>query len=322
MLLKHVITCNYSGLPIGTLEYITTAGHTPYLSHWKEMVALHPVFSLSEAKLLAYSRSEYERLAKLDEPTEQEEKILQVCFLALLHTFGSIQQQAPALPPYHIVQSQMRRVFALAYWKHHLDSKRFSFPEIKINKVNRNHKFETIQYYLDACFALKEEYERGVKDAVEKEKAAAAERAMKLLRNSWIVPVSRKELWRWVRAHMPPRYEADAQGWMSTLFLGNDRTVLDFDADEVDLMQSIIEGECPTGTPILHAVRERCAAIKKVITDHKEAFDVDYEQIPDALPAAKEPAQKDFPTLAAFIKAKATWYLQQRKQEKRQQNEQ
>lgn len=337
MLMKHPISCALSGVAIGTLEFVTCAGHVPYLSHWDNMTALHPIFSLPMNKRLAFARHEWNRLAKAsedEETTKTEDLHLRVTFLAVLHSLDSINQTAPGLPAIHIVQSQMNRLFALAYWKHYLESKRFAFPEFKINKANLNDKFENLHHYLDACFAIKEDYETKVEEAVEKEKLAAADRALKALRDSWITPTSNKALWRWVKAHMPSRYEADAQGWMSTLFLGNQSTVLDFDSDEVDLMQQIIEGECPAGTGIMKAVRDRIEWIKTVQSDHREAFTVNFEDYlpPKAqhrsvatdgsiafsedmkddelveMPA--EPKQETFANKVLWIKARAMWMLQ------------
>jgi hypothetical protein len=206
--LTYNITCKYSGLQIGVLEYDTVAGHMPYLSHWDNMVALHPVFSLSTGKLMAFARSEWNRLAKASEDeqtTQVEDNILRVCFLAVLHTLGSIKQEVPALPPLHVVQSNMSRLFAIAYWHHYLDSQRFKFPAYKINRLNKNAGFDGIKDYIDLCFDIKRDYEQGVDDLVEKEKALAAEKALKALRDSWVVPVSNKQLWRWVRAHLPSK---------------------------------------------------------------------------------------------------------------------
>ena len=325
--ISHNLHCQYSGLYIGKLEMHTVAGHLPYLSHWKEMAARHPVFSLSENKLLAFARGEWNRLAKRaadEQATDQEEAILRVCFLAVLHTLDSIKQECPSLPPMHIVQNNMSRLFALAYWHHYLDSKRFRFPSYKINKANANDRFEGISDYLDLCFEIKQDYEEGVTELQEQEKAAAADRAMKALRNSWIVPVGNKQLYRWVRAHLPTKYEADAQGWMSTLFMGSERTICDFDKDDIKLLHEIILSECPKGNGIMNAVETRLTAIMNIYTDNKEAFSVDFEDFEDDAPlkalrsvssapnSMEAPQQKDFPNKVAFMRANALWYLQQR----------
>lgn len=320
----HILTCARSGVPIGTLNYVTCAGAMPYLSHWKEMVALHPIFSLPTPKLLAFARNEWNRLSKASEDeqtTTAENTLLRVAFLAVFHSLDSVVQEAPSLPPIHIVQTQMTRLFALAYWKHYLESKRFAFPTFKINRLNANDRFENVHHYLDACFAIRDAYSKNIDELIEKEKIESADRALKALRNSWIVPVGNKALYRWVRAHLPEKYSADGQGWMSTLFCGNERTVLDFDTDETELMMEIIEGECPAGTAIMKAVRDRLEQILKIQKDHREAFSVDFEDYLPTDPASvadipvvalSEPKQEDFDNKVLFIKARANWYLQQR----------
>lgn len=332
--ISHNLYCQLTGLQVGTLALNTTAGHLPYLSHWKEMVVRHPVFSLQEHRLLAFARAEYSRLAKAaddGEATAAEETQLQVCFLAVLHTLGAIKQEIPALPPLHVVQNNMARLFAIAYWHLHLDSQRFRFPSYKINKLNANSDFSSIKDYLDLCFDVKDRYEHEVNEIDEQAKVDEADRALKALRNSWVTPVSNKQLWRWVRANLPGKYEADAQGWMSTLFLGTERAILGFDKEDIALLVEIITNECPRGTGVMHAVTERLDAITKVYTDNKEAFDVDFEEYEESEPLAAlraaslapasapaaQPRKQDFAKMSDYLKANALWYLQQRAQEKK-----
>lgn len=344
--LSYAIHCQYSGLEIANLEYQVVAGHMPYLSHWDKMVAMHPIFSFPTGKLLAFARGEWKRLAKAaddGDASRDEEESLRVCFLAVLHSLDSIKQEAPSLPPMHIVQNNMSKLFALAYWHHYLDSKRFAFPSYKINKANQNIGFDGVHDYLELCFEIKDDYENGVSDLVEAEKAKSAEAALKALRNSWIIPASNKQLWRWVAANLPEKYAAEKEGWLSTLFLGSERTILTFDKDEIQLLDEIIISECPPGTGILKAVRDRLDSIMQVHTDNKEAFTVDFDEylpldedaslIQSPLSALSvacavsgatgnlaqkaAPVQADFPTKAGFIRANAMWYLQCRAVETR-----
>lgn len=333
--LKYALHCKFSGLYIGSLDYLVVAGHMPYLSHWDNMTALHPVFSFPRAKLLAFARSEWNRLSKPvadGEATESEGNMLRVCFLAVLHSLGSVKQDVPSLPPLEIVQDNMLPLFKLAFWHHYLDSKRFSFPEYKINKINANYKFDNIHHYIDACFKVKEDYDNGMDDLVEQEKLNAAEKALKALRNSWVTPVSNKQLWKWVTAHLPSKYQADASGWMSTLFLGSEKTILTYLGDdtdakqEIELLEHIILSECPPGTAILVAVRNRIEQIYTIYRDNKEAFTVDFADYEDSEPlqalraASKAPESlvapkpSDFASKALYIRANALFYLQQRAQ--------
>lgn len=321
--MNFTIRCKYSGLVIGQLQYETLAGYQPWLSHWKDMQAIHPAFSMPTNRLLAFTRGTYENLIKASEDgeaTEAENDLLRVSWLACLHSLGSIRQEAVALPNLDVVHKTMKKLVALAYWKHILNSQRFNFPIFKINRINANTRFDNIDYYIEACFDLRKEYENGITELEEIEKKKRADAALAALRSSWVIPVSNRALWKWVRAHLPAKYEADAQGWMSTLFLGNEKTVCEFDADEVDLMDQIICGECPQGTGILSAVRARIEAVKKMIVDNRTAFDVDLTDfaIPEAQKEDPEPVRKDFSSEGKYIRARAIWWLGQQELRKKQ----
>lgn len=311
---EQSLYCSISGVQLATIRVKMIAGTLPWLSNWKEATTKHPVFSLPPARLFALARDEARRVAK----NECDPELLQVCFLAILHTLESIKQDQPALPPAAIVETSLSRLFRLAFWKWKLESERFKFPTLHISKLNGNTKFENISEYLDLCFAIKHEYETKINEIAEQAKIDAAERAMKALRNNWIVPASKKALWKWVRAYIDAKWSADAEGWLGTLFLGNDKAVLAFDPDEAKLAEDIIIGECPAGTAILFAVRHRLEYISKLIQDNAEAFEVDFSDYPSAEVA--KPEAKNFAKRADYIRANAIWYLQQRAKEVRGQN--
>lgn len=330
-LLKHTIYCRLSGVQLGVLEYAAVAGHAPWVASWKESILLHPVFSYTPAKRLAFARSEWQRLGKAvadGVASDAECIMLRVCFLATLHSLDSIQQDMPALPPLYIVESYMQRVFQLAAWKHYLNSARFVFPRYKINKANKNSTFEHIADYLEVCEQIKSNYEKGVKDIDEQEKVAAAERALKMLRDVWVNPITNKQLYRWVRDNLPAQFAADAEGWMATLFLGSERIILGFERNAkalkaaIQMMDDIIQSHCPMGTGFLKLVRARLDEIWSIFEDNNEAFTVNFEDYEEdeeeeaegAAPKAPvvAPQRKDFPTLAGYIKANAAHYLTQR----------
>lgn len=317
--------CQLSGLPLGTLEVRQVAGHKPYMQNWNLLITRHPVFSMSTHRLLAFSRSEWNRLAKasIDEvASDAENETLRICFLAVLHSLGSIKQDFPSLPPLHVAQSNMKALFSLAYWKFYLESKRFKFPSYRITRENAD--FAGIKDYFQVCFDIKTAYETETQELEDEEKKIAAAKAVKKLRDSWIAPISNKELWKWVRAHLPAKYEADAQGWMATIFLGNEKKILQFDKEDITLLIDLILSECPMGTGMLRAVELRLQEIQKIWEDNKEAFTIDFDDfdldtpmqearaISTAPTSQEAPKEKDFPTKVAFIKANALWYLQQR----------
>jgi hypothetical protein len=333
----HALKCSLSGLVIGSLTVSTVAGHLPYLRHWDDALAKHPVFSLPQTKLLAFARHQWKTVAKssLDgEASKQQEQLLQVTYLAVLHSLGSVQQNTPALPPLHIVQTTMSKLFALSYWFHALESARFRFPKFKLHTVNSNEQFQNIADYFQICFDIKAGYEKNTDDAVEQHKLKAAERAAKALRSTWIAPVSKKELWRWVTANLTAKYKPDAEGWMKTVFLGNERAVLNFEVEDTDYMIQAIMGDCPKGTGMMKKVEERLNEIRQIQIDNKEAFTVDFDEFfdPDApieklstvvnganssdnqqaTVSTEEPKREEYESVSLWIKAKAIWYLRNR----------
>lgn len=320
--LTHNLICKYSGLRVGQLTFSTVAGAVPYLMQWSELVPLHPVFSLNYQKLLDFSKSEWNRLAMRtanDELTDAEEDILRVCYLALLHRLECIKQDVAALPPISTVQATIQQLFALAYWKFHLESQRFRFPTLHISKYNDNADFKYIKDYLDTCFAVKKEYETKVNEVVEVEKLKIAEEALKKLSGEWITPTSKKLLWKWVRANLPEKYQPDAIGWLGTLFLGSNSTILEFDKEDIALAEEIIVSSCPGGNSIMFAVRARLDTIAKVWEQHHESFEIQLDELDersgtlvngvqmDIPHPGNAPQQKEFDSKGKYYVAVAKW---------------
>lgn len=316
------LQCKRSGVTLGVIEFLVTAGTTSYLSHWNDLVALHPVFSFPFQKLVKFTRDEWERLAQRVEDesaSEAEQQILQLGFLALLHSLDSIKQDAPALPPIHLVVAHLRDLIALASWKFYLESLRFRFPTFHIAKLNSNASFENIGAYIQTCFDVRKDYETKKHEAEEKEKIRSAAAAAQALASNWATPVSKKILWAWVRANLSEKYQADGEGWMATIFLGGKTAICSFEEDELKLMEEIIYADCPAGTGVMFAVRTRMDQIWKIWKEHFTDYEVD---LSDFAPGAgllvnghkpcppdpgEEPRQEAFPKKWQFFVAHGTW---------------
>lgn len=321
--LVYQVRCKYSGVKIATIEILVTAGALPYFTQWNDTVAYHPLFALPFPRLTQVVKDEWNRLARLgleEEIKDSEVQTLRVAYLALLHQLGSIKQEVAALPPLHIVQSTLPGVHSLASWKYFLESKRFRFPQLVISPRNNNTDFESIRDYLSLCFEIKEEYETKVSEAVEKEKLRQTEKALQALHGEWITPVNKKMLWRWIRAHLPEKYQADAEGWLGTIFLGSNKTVLEFTKEDILLAEEIIVSSCPAGTGVMFAVRKRLDALLRVWEQENEAWEIDWskheerpqwvnaEKVPAKHPG-EEPKAKDFASRAQFLQAHARWVI-------------
>lgn len=320
ILVSHRIFCARSGVQIATMEFLSTAGAVPYISNWKDTVAYHPLFSLSFTRLCNFAQAEWNRLAQIQDPRDSETINLRVAYLALLYELGSLRQEIAGIPPLHIVQSTLPGLHTLACWKNFLESKRFKFPEFILSDRNKNAGFENITEYLSLCFDIKEAYENKVSEAAEREKVRRAEAALSALGSTWITPPNKKILWHWVRANLPALYAPDAEGWLATLFLGSDKTVLEFEKEDIQLAEEIIVSSCPAGTGIMHAVRARLTHLLKVWESEKEAWEIDYASLEDKpiwvnekkLPASHpgaEPEEKEFDKRWQFLQAHAKWEI-------------
>lgn len=321
LILRQPIYCALSGIKIGSIEVLTTAGTLPYIKHWNEIVCHHPVFSMQYSKLLVFAKDEWNRLSRLEEPGQSDTETLQVAYLALLHQMATIKQDCPGVPPWETVQNTITALFNLAGWKFYLESQRFKFPFLHLAKINTNLCFENIKEYLQACFACRESYETTVTERIEAEKIKAAEEALRHLRDGWIVPTNKKMLWQWVKAHLPEKYQPDAQGWLGTIFLGNEKTIREFDKEDIELAQEIIESSCPAGTGIMPAVRERLKTISGWWESHYEAWEIVEEKdvlLVNGLGIKTDhpgtaPKESDYPTRGQYIQANARWQLQMMK---------
>jgi hypothetical protein len=327
MIITHVIYCKRTGVKIGSLDLFITAGTLPYMSNWSETICLHPLFSLSYEKLSIFMQDEWNRLAQLSAEKdigEDEAENLRVGYLALMYFLGDIKQEVPTLPPLHIVQNTLPGLHTLTAWRHFLESKKFAFPRIVLAKRNRNEHFENMHEYLLACFEVKEAYEKRIVEEVEKEKIRRAQEVLAAMNSIWVTPVSRRMLWRWVRAHLPEKYQPDAEGWLGTLFLGGSAAIVDFEKEDIELAEEIIVSSCPAGTGAMKLVRERLNKILEVWKQEHEAWEVDWEsvgekpifvnakKVPLAHPG-EEPKPESFENRTKFVQAHARWTIAMKK---------
>lgn len=318
--LTHILHCNRTGVTIGKLDLTISAGHMPYLSHWREQICYHPFFSVNQYKLCHFLRDEWNRLAKniADEQiTEREALNLRVGFVALLHSLGCIKQDldCQVLPDLGTVQANLESLVSLSFWQYYLESKRFNFPQLHISNFNKNRTLDSIKDYLSACWDLRNQWDAGIDDQREQEKTRVAERALNAIRDSWMKPVGKKLLWQWVKGNLDKKWQPDAEGWLGTLFLGNTATILDWDEDEIDLMEEIIVSCCPIGNSVMFAVRERIAQIRKVWHDHYDTFTIEEEGLQsiegfkNELQGTPQPVIGNYKTKAEFFVANAKWTL-------------
>lgn len=318
---RHVITCNYTGIVVASIELVRIAGHVPYLSQWKHTQALHPLFSLELFPLLQFSRSTWNYYCSLTPEqasdtalTNKQERLLQVAALAMLHQLGEVEQTTQWLPSIADVSGCWSSLIQLGYWKNYLESKRFRFPALRISKNNRGIDMHS---YLQDCWEVKKEYETKVREAAELEKLQATERALVALRDDLVKksPKSKKLLWRWFSAHIPAKYSRDVEGWMWDLYdAETSDEIAEFTLADIDLFEEIVLAEIPLGSSISHAFLERLDYKRKVLQARVDTYEI---LVPDSIKAGVadgsistvEPQPEDYPSKVAFMVAKAKWRL-------------
>jgi hypothetical protein len=280
---------------------------------------------MEPGRLLDFCKEQWNRNAQAvadEEAGKKEEELLCVAFLALLHSLGSIRQEQPSLPRIRVVQDNIERLFKLAAWKFWLESQRFKFPVLSLSKLNDNLDFKGVGDYLDVCYSIRTDYEQGVTEAKEEAKLRETERALEALNNTWITPVSRKILWRWIKSHLPDKYSPDAEGWLQTLFLGGKVTILSFEKEDIQLSEEIIVSSMPHGTGIGRAVRSRLEEISSTWNAHYEAWEIIEEDATDiwvngerqeARDPGPEPRLETFSSRGSWLQAMAKWRIESKK---------
>ncbi len=194
---SYTIRCARTGVTIATMDLLMQAGKVPYLSNWKDSIAYHPLFSLETAQLLSWTRKNWNALFRetSDRATALQKEQFCIAFVAVMHSLGSIKQEVPILPDFDTVNKNMQRLLELAYWFYHLDSKRFRFPTLRINRLNQNFHLHDVGTYFDICDSARQDWETS-KDAKEEEaKLEAARKAEKSVRGSHVKAISKKALW-------------------------------------------------------------------------------------------------------------------------------
>ncbi len=317
----HPLICRYTGITVGALTVKKVAGHIPFLSQWKESQAMHPLFSLEPNALLQFSRNAWNNFCSLTQEeasdpkiTTKQEEIIRVTALALVHKLTTVDQTIYWMPTLQEVYINWTSLLQLSYWKNYLESKRFHFPSVRINRINNG---IDLTGFIQDCWAVKKSYETKIIEIEEAHRAKTAEAALKSLRDEVAgkAPRSKKLLWRWFLAHIPSRYARDTEGWMWELFdAETEQEISEFTMADIDLFEEIFLCEVPTGSSISAAFLDRLRHKRTILETKFESFEI---LIPDAITAAvaagtiskEEPKASDFANRAQFLVATARWKL-------------
>lgn len=286
---SHTLYCQYTGTPIASIALIHQAGRAPYLKEWQQSIVVHPLFSLSTPAILSWTRKNWNRVFRdaSDHATDIEKLQFQIAFVAVLHTLDAIKQEVPILPSFSVVQRNMQSLLEIAYWKFYLDSKRFRFPTLRINKLNANTALEDIGAYFAVCNSVRADWESKRENlAAEETKIETARRVERLVRGSHVRAVSKKALWNWfiasIMAKNKKKFELDEwKEWLedsSKLWFASESARLQFSADDLQSIEDVFIQECELGTTISHTFQKELNAIRKAISDHVSMWDIDWDE--------------------------------------------
>lgn len=336
----YTIYCARTGVAIATMQLLQQAGKLPYLSQWKESTAYHPLFSLPQQQLLSWTRKNWNQLFRnqtLDYVSDLQKEQFQIAFMAILHTLNCLDQQIPALPSFHVVNTNMQRLLELAYWYNYLDSKRFRFPTLRINRLNANGALADIGSYFDICDSVRHDWETSKEAKFEDAKLEAARRAEKAVRGSHVRAVSKKALWNWflssLQASNSKKYNLpEWQEWKedsAKLWFANENQQLQFSLDDVTAIEEVFILECTLGTTVSHAFTAELNKIRSNISNHLKVFEIDWmatissntkrtdeagnplgnSNIETAAPEqpGEEPKLHEYISRTEYIRAKAKW---------------
>ena len=327
---SYTIYCAHTGVAIATMDLVMQAGKLPYLAQWKESLAYHPIFSLAPLPLLAWTRKNWNRVFRTaaEHSTDLEKQQFQIAFVAVLHTLGSIKQEVPVLPSFDICQRHMQNLLELAYWYTYLDSRRFRFPTLRINRQNANSNLNDIGAYFQVCNSVKHDWEKKKESLLEDARLEIAQRVEKAVRGSHVRAVPKKALWNWFLAELSatnskkytlPEWEEWKED-SKKLFLGSENTQLQYSVDDVNSIEDVFITECTLGTTISHTFQSELSKIRTTIEEHSKLWTIDWSSnapkrvqedgtviavVPEH--PGEEPKIGSFSSRFDFLKAQAGW---------------
>lgn len=320
------ILCEYSGVDFYTTDF-------------KQMrvSGVHPFFDLPANVLL--SRSGDWSQGKLS----QEE--CRVLFVALLHSTDHFDFHTAAIPNPHIVQRNMEKVFKTVGWYHAGNWKAVIFPKYAVNHATRDMK--NISIWLESWNDIKEDWVNGQAKSVQArkklERLALREEGLAKLLKSY-TKKSEEYAWRlaaWAldAADAPDNpIPANIKEYWTNLFKLRGNSIYLASTNDLDEMVEHMEAHLPHGDIFSHAVMKHIRAILfknksgdfglgiPTGTDLTNMHNNPYKIVEDDIEAHNkasiaatapehEPQKKDYPSLPDFLRAKAAFFLKNKKNE-------
>lgn len=319
------LLCRYSGL----------AYQTDYFQEDK-MVDCHPIFRASQRDLLAKARKWGE--GKYE---ENEEKLL---FLALLNSTGAVDFKTPASPSRSIVLQNMEALFKLVAWHEHVNPGTFKLPTFRVSDYD--YTLSNVHVWITSWYECRAEWMRtgdrkALQDSLETREfiiskminsgKSAEEMAPRLA--SWAMIAAKVPLW--TRDYWTALFKLKGDAIYDQEHLDGLESCLQWMQDKLFAVGSYGAGAGTTYAiltlQLLQSLKERCEGGQLADLLGNEARSFSFSSINEegeeseekgvefqgrelvtwklmaAEAPTEEPKREDYPSLGAFIRARANF---------------
>ena len=331
---RQPVTCAITGVVLGTLDVQLVEGSLPFLQSFNRQEILHPFFAQSDYNLLKKMKESIDWFNSMEwHDNPHQATRLQVLTCALMTRLECLKQESPGVPSYPVCVGSSHRLYVFANWYLTQTSRRTRLPTLSISTKNSNTQWENLRYWLDECVDIRKLYESKVRQIEHDEEVRLRSEAAHQIASSHSKRVDSRKVWSWIEIQLVPSFSAGRLTTFKDLFLSGDLEPENWLADDVDdLIEAVVE-HCDIGNAIMFYVQNRLNSIREHINDFYGSFTVVNLRLSSDKPTAQEqakelelfsgldkqvellgtlppqPQQKDFVSVALFLKAQAQWRL-------------
>lgn len=308
----HTVRCQYTGVPLATVQLDADALAACSAQHWRmswtSVVAEHPYFSLTPLHCLRSARVVFREILKrdvirvqLDEPALTT--AAQVAFVAVLRNMGVILRNEGRnknlpyiLPRLPTVYTHCQHLLGLAYWYSRSQSPKFSFPRLNIARINSNTELSDIGAYLTICQQQKDMWVEAeqhkaaqavlnepLEDGRYVNAATRANRAANLVAAGFRKHASRQSLWNWLMASIQAesasayaKFATQDKAYFQEMFFAPKGKWKNYTIDEINSLEDVLLRFGPLGSVAFGAFRAELAAMSAHINKQQAAFNIDW----------------------------------------------
>lgn len=278
--ITQTILCQRSGIAMGEMTLFLHEGHLAYLQAHSQSIYLHPFYNLSPSVL----NSKFD--AGLEEAKDSgytrnnaAQQRLQLLFSAIAFSLDCIKQDDPGLPSWPVTIGSGKRLLSLSKWHYFETSHRLKLPELHLARSNTNDAWQNVRFWLDACYAVKEDWEAKGRKINQDALLNTRTNALRELKSESYRKIDLNKIWRWIEVQFEGEVPPGRIETWSDLFFHGDIEPENWSyrngvAEDVDDLQEALLEHCDIGNPIMHFIQSRLNAIRSIIRDFYSSFTV------------------------------------------------